>query len=234
MTRRWYLCCSSRHLEAVPEDSDGIVVPVTEYGVATLLPRYPEVYEVEEIVDAARDRGLPVQALMDFTCAGCRHLSPDGYPSLRSTLDYLASDLEVDGMVVADPYLVEVLATKYDFTVVISHTAAVDTPEKAWYFERLGADVITVDPALNSDEEAISAIRDRVSAELRAAVGAITFRDPVVFFERNLFSHATAEGIEVDPYRNDPYEPMRERIVIREVCEDLFDEVFILASGELQ
>ncbi|WP_456483257.1 U32 family peptidase [Methanopyrus kandleri] len=232
MTRRRYLCCSRHHLDTVPEDSDGIVVPVTEHGVATLLPRYPETYEVEDIVDVAKDRGLSVQALMDFTCAGCEHLSLDGYPSLRSTLDYLASDLEVDGVVVADPYLVEVLATEYDLTVVVSHTAAVDTPEKAWHFERLGADVITVDPALNSNEEEVSAIRDRVSVELRAAVGAITFRDPVAFFERNLFSHATAEGIEVDLYRNNPYEPMRERVVVWEVREELFDEVFILASGE--
>ncbi len=228
---RWYLCSSEHQLEHLPEDADGVVVPYPELGISTLLPRCPSEAEAERMIREASDRGLEVQALADFTCAGCDHLSTSEHGTFRSLLDYLIHDLEVDGIVVADPYAVE-LASEHDVTVVVSHTAAVDTPEKAWHFERLGADVITLDPALNEDEKAVKLVRERVSARLRAAVNAVTWRDPAAYFERNLQSHATRRGEALSPYRNNPYEPLRERKVVEEVREELFDEVLVILGGE--
>ncbi len=228
---RWYLCASEHQLEHLPDDADGVVVPYPGLGVATLLPRYPTEPEAERMIREAADRGLRVQALADFTCSGCEHLSASGHGTFRSTLEYLTHDLEVDGLVVADPYAVE-LAAGLDVTVVVSHTAAVDTPEKAWYFDRLGADVITVDPSLNEDESTVDAVRERVSARLRAAVNAVTWRDPVAYFERNLRSHLTRRGESPSPYKNDPYGPLRGRKVVRGVREELFDEVLIILGGE--
>ncbi|MEO2241981.1 MAG: hypothetical protein ABGY09_07945, partial [Euryarchaeota archaeon] len=81
-------------------------------------------------------------------------------------------------------------------------------------------------------ESTVNAVRERVSARLRAAVNAATWRDPVVYFERNLRSHLTRRGESPSPYKNDPYRPLRGRRVVRSVREELFDELLIILGGE--
>jgi len=197
------------HVNAVgeiSEDVDGIVVPYAELGVGTLVPRFPDPVEVSEIADEAREHGLEVEVMFDAVCLGGAPLSTDG--GYLAELDVMLEDVNPDGVVVADPYLVEVLNGRGP-RVVVSHTAWVDGPEKARFFADLGADVLTLDPHLNDDPDAVIAVKSAVpDVDLRAAVGALSCSDPVVYFERNLASHLSIDGRVPSPYRDDPYRPM--------------------------
>ncbi len=193
-------------VEEVSEDVDGIVVPYAELGVGTLVPRFPDPVEVSEIADEAREHGLEVEVMFDAVCLGGAPLSTEG--GYLAELDLMFEEVDPDGVIIADPYLVEVLRGCGP-RVIVSHTAWVDGPEKARFFAELGADVLTLDPSLNGDPETVIAVKSAVpDVDLRAAIGALSYSDPVVYFERNLASHLSIEGRVPSSYRDDPYRPM--------------------------
>ena len=55
----------------------------------------------------------------------------------------------IDSITVADPFFVEMLAKDYDMDVVVSVLSFVDSPQKAEFYEQLGAITIVIDPAVN-------------------------------------------------------------------------------------
>jgi collagenase-like PrtC family protease len=89
----------------------------------------------------------------------------------------------------ADPYLIEMIAHEYDMETVVSVLSFVDLPQKAEFYEGLGADTIVVDPVVNRDFEAI---RDATSGNLKLLVNeAYLYQCPFRYAHFNLFSQPT-------------------------------------------
>lgn len=135
------------------------------------------------------DRGVKLEMVLNSSCMGGQQLTAQGYNLLHWYLGSL-EDIGVDTVVVADPYLVEMIDREFDIPVVVSVLSFVDSPQKAEFYEQLGASSIVVDSNVNRHFDVLEAIRDAVSCELKLLVNeGCLYRCPFRYSHFNFFSH---------------------------------------------
>ncbi len=126
---------------------------------------------------------------------GGQQLTPEGYRTIDWYFDKL-NGIGIDSITVADPLFVEMLAKDYDMDVVVSVLSFVDSPQKAEFYEQLGATTIVIDPAVNRQFDKLEAIRDAVSCDLKLLVNeACLYQCPFRYAHFNFFSHANGPGL---------------------------------------
>ncbi|NYT19955.1 MAG: U32 family peptidase [Methanosarcinales archaeon] len=154
----------------------------------------PKLDEIAQQTEYAHSKGVKMEIVLNSSCMGGQHLTPEGYRAIDWYFDKLNS-IGIDSITVADPYLVEMLAKDYDMDVVVSVLSFVDTPQKAEFYEQLGATTIVVDPAVNRHFDKLEAIRDTVSCKLKLLVNeACLYQCPFRYAHFNFFSHANGPG----------------------------------------
>ena len=96
-----------------------------------------------------------------------------GQREIRRLLDFL-TEIDVDSVTVASPYLLRLVKTQYPgFKVRVSVFAIVDSPGKARQWQDLGADAICVSAvACNRDFKSLENIRKATACELQLIVNA--------------------------------------------------------------
>ena len=158
-------------------------------GRATLYAVHLE--ELKEQVDYAHQHHLKLNIVINPSCLGGAHLTFEGYTKFAWYFEEL-NKAGVDGVTVAEPYLIELLR---DFPMrrIISCIAHVESPQRAEFYEDLGADTITVDTNINRNFGVLEAIRKAVSCDLRILVNeGCLYKCPFRHAHFNLFSHITA------------------------------------------
>ncbi|WP_445474926.1 U32 family peptidase [Methanococcoides methylutens] len=154
----------------------------------------PKLEEIAQQTEYAHSKGVKMEIVLNSSCMGGQHLTPTGYRAIDWYFDKLNS-IGIDSITVADPYLVEMLAKDYDMDVVVSVLSFVDTPQKAEFYEQLGANTIVVDPAVNRHFDKLEAIRDTTSCKLKLLVNeACLYQCPFRYAHFNFFSHANGPG----------------------------------------
>ncbi|KGK98266.1 protease [Methanococcoides methylutens] len=154
----------------------------------------PKLDEIAQQTEYAHSKGVKMEIVLNSSCMGGQHLTPEGYRAIDWYFDKLNS-IGIDSITVADPYLVEMLAKDYDMDVVVSVLSFVDTPQKAEFYEQLGATTIVVDPAVNRHFDKLEAIKDTVSCKLKLLVNeACLYQCPFRYAHFNFFSHANGPG----------------------------------------
>ncbi len=147
---------------------------------------YPTIEEVREQVELAHSHGVRYDVVVNSTCPF------RGEPTRRvlERYDRYLRDLEragVDGIVAADPIILE-LAAEYFDRVTVSCLAFVNDPEKAEHYEDV-ATAITLDTSHNRRFETLEAL-SRLGMELKVIVNEGCLLDcPYRPFHFNLFSH---------------------------------------------
>jgi collagenase-like PrtC family protease len=162
-------------------------------GRATL--HAPLLDEIAMQTEYVHGNGLEMGIVMNPSCMSGQHLTSQGYNTLRWYFGKLAA-IGVDSVTVAEPYLVEMLSKEFpDINIAVSCISHVDSPERARYFEELGADAITLDTNINRNFDILENIKEVVDCELRLLVNeACLYKCPFRYFHFNLFSHMTALG----------------------------------------
>ena len=96
-----------------------------------------------------------------------------GHRKIRTMLDFLSS-IEVDSITVASPFLLRLIKRQYShFSVRVSAFACVDSSQKAYQWEQMGADNICLSAiACNRNFELLGAIKNKVSCDLQLIVNA--------------------------------------------------------------
>ncbi|MBU4374666.1 MAG: U32 family peptidase [Euryarchaeota archaeon] len=155
----------------------------------------PLLDEIAEQTRYLHGRKLNMGVVLNPSCMGGQHLTSQGYNMFRWYFGKL-SEFGVDSVTVAEPYLVELLRKEFpDIKVVVSVIAHVDSPERAWFFEELGADALTLDTNINRNFDILENIKETVGCELRLLVNeACLYKCPFRYSHFNLFSHMTALG----------------------------------------
>ena len=147
--------------------------------------------EVKEQTAYAHQHRVKLNIVMNPSCLGGYHLTYHGYKMFEWYFNEL-NKAGVDGVTVAEPYLVELL-NEYSMETVISCVAHVDSPQRAEFFEALGADAITVDTNINRDFAILDAIKTAVHCDIRVIVNeGCLYKCPFRHAHFNLFSHITA------------------------------------------
>jgi len=124
--------------------------------------------EIKEQTAYAHQHNVKLNIVMNPSCLGGYHLTLQGYKMFKWYFNEL-NKAGVDGVTVAEPYLVELLRD-YPMETVISCVAHVDSPQRAEFFEDLGADAITVDTNINRNFEVLEAITKAVNCDIRVIV----------------------------------------------------------------
>ncbi|MFZ2071251.1 MAG: peptidase U32 family protein [Halobacteriota archaeon] len=146
--------------------------------------------EVKEQTAYAHQHGVKLNVVMNPSCLGGYHLTFQGYKTFEWYFNEL-DKADVDGVTVAEPYLVELLRD-YSLETVMSCVAHVDSPQRAEFVEALGADAITVDTNINRDFGTLEAIKKTVHCNIRVIVNeGCLYKCPFRHAHFNLFSHIT-------------------------------------------
>ncbi|MCW3138604.1 MAG: U32 family peptidase [Methanophagales archaeon] len=149
------------------------------------------VSEIKEQTEFAHQHGIRMNIIVNPSCLGGQHLTYEGFKMLEWYFNEL-NKAGVDGVTVAEPFLVEMLR-EYPMETVVSCVSHVDSPQKAAFYEELGADAITVDTNINRDFEILEAIKRAVSCRIRVIVNeGCLYKCPFRYAHFNLFSHVTA------------------------------------------
>ena len=147
--------------------------------------------EIKEQTAYAHQHNVKMNIVMNASCLGGYHLTFEGYKMFEWYFGEL-NKAGVDGVTVAEPYLIELLRD-FSMETVVSCVAHVDSPQRAEFFEDLGADGITVDTNINRDFQTLEAILRAVHCDIRVIVNeACLYKCPFRYSHFNLFSHITS------------------------------------------
>jgi len=153
-------------------------------------------FAFEREIKKVNAKGLNFNYLLNTTCLDNQELSRSMHRHLAKLLDWL-QDLSVDSVTVSLPYIMGFVKKNYPgFKVAVSTMAQVDTPDKAKFWEDLGADKITLyEVNVNRDFNLISKIRKSVKCELQLiANNGCLYNCPFTVYHGLLCSHASQRG----------------------------------------
>lgn len=154
------------------------------------LPRVSREQLARHVADVKR-AGSSFTYVLNSSCLGNREFSSTGHADIVRFLGFL-SEIGVDYVTVALPQLIEMVRRHAPgLKVRVSTIAFVDSPQRARFFEELGAHEITLDFNINRDFRRLRAIRKAVSLELALIVNDFCLlRCPWVSFHYNAIGHA--------------------------------------------
>jgi collagenase-like PrtC family protease len=163
--------------------------------------QYVESFErLGEQVRMCHDVGVHFEILLDAPCFGAQHLWVRGQPLF---IEYLrqVEQVGVDGVIVADPVVIELAQLHTELHVTVSHVGFVDSVFRARFYERMGVDAIILDPVLNRQHGRLQKVIEALEqAQPRLLLNEGCFAEcPYRVFQWNLASHPDK------PVRNDYY-----------------------------
>lgn len=159
--------------------------------------------EIKEQTAYAHQHDIKMNIVINASCLGGYHLTFEGYKVFEWYFGEL-NKADIDGITVAEPYLIELLK-EFPVETVVSCVAHVDSPQRAEFFEDLGADTITVDTNINRDFQTLEAILRAVNCDIRILVNeACLYKCPFRYSHFNLFSHITTPRSSFLNARNQP------------------------------
>jgi len=154
----------------------------------------PLITDLKEMADLAHEYKIEIDVVINPSCFGGTHLTPHGYNTILWYLNQL-NNIGIDSITVAEPYIIELL-NDFSMKTVVSCISMVNSPQRARFFENMGADVITLDPDINRDFKMLNAIKKSVSCDLRLMVNeGCLYKCPFRYSHFNLFSHVTTAGM---------------------------------------
>lgn len=149
--------------------------------------------------------GLEFNYLLNATCISNQEWTFYGQKNIRRTLDWLV-DMKVAAVTVSIPYLLEFIKKNYPgLKVYVSVLSAVNSIERARYWQGLGADKITLfNTDLNRNFALLKLIRKNVNCRLQLIANAnCLYQCPFYISHGIMASHASqarhiSEGFAID------------------------------------
>lgn len=158
-------------------------------GRATL--HSARIADIKEQTAYAHQHDLKMNIVVNPSCLGGYHLTFEGYKLFKWYFEEL-NKADVDGVTVAEPYFIELLRD-FSMETVVSCIAHVDSPQRAEFFEDLGADTIAVDTNINRNFAVLEAITKAVNCDIKVLVNeGCLYKCPFRHAHFNLFSHITS------------------------------------------
>jgi collagenase-like PrtC family protease len=164
----------------------------------------PKFDDLADYVAGTHRRGIEFFYCLNVACLGNREFTADGQRWLVERLGAL-DDLGIDGIVLSNPYLLAFAHKRFPrLRIAVSTAAAIDSVDKALFFERQGASVLYLPEYINRDFPLLKQIRKRARASLvlLANVGCL-LQCPIRQYHINLVSHSN-ESAELGTYVDYP------------------------------
>jgi collagenase-like PrtC family protease len=164
----------------------------------------PKADELAAYVASAREKRIAFFYCLNVACLGNREFTADGQRWLVEHLGWL-DDLGVEGIVLSNPYLIAFAHKRFpSLKIAVSTAVAIDSVDKAQFFERQGASVLYLPEFINRDFSLLTQIRKRTRAELVLLANAgCLLHCPIRQYHINLVSHS-GESLELGTYVDYP------------------------------
>ncbi|MBF0430868.1 MAG: U32 family peptidase [Fibrobacteria bacterium] len=176
-------------------------------GKSSMAQAEPSRQEVARTVTEAHNRNMEFNYLINSTCIGNMELTRKGYKQIRKLLDWL-SDIKVDRITLALPFLVEMVHKQYpNFKINVSTQAGVNTLESVKYWEDIGANAITLSHVdMNRDFKELRRIAENTDIELQLIANMTCKRRcPYSTLHGNFNAHSSQTWAKTNRYNMDYY-----------------------------
>ncbi len=147
-------------------------------------------------VKYAHQKNIKFNYLLNSACLGNREWTRSGSKAIRKLLDWLAG-INVDSVTVSVPYLAEIVKRHYPhFFLKVGIYANIDSPERAVFWQDLGADMLTLESfSINRNFSVLGSIRKAVSCRLQLIANFTCLsRCPMQPYHMTGLSHASASS----------------------------------------
>lgn len=137
--------------------------------------------------------GIAFNYLLNGSCFGNREWTRSWQKKVTALLAKLG-DMGVRRVTVSTPFLLEMVKRRFpEFKVKVGIYAQVDTPQRARFWEDLGADAITLESfSINRDFRRLTAIRQAVRCSLQLIANHLCLPNcPLQSYHQNGFAHAS-------------------------------------------
>lgn len=164
----------------------------------------PKADHLADYVEYARKKGVAFFYCLNVACLGNREFTAEGQRWLVERLGWL-EDIGAEGVVLSNPYLVAFAHRRFPKLKIAASTAcAIDSVDKAQFFEQQGADLLYLPEFINRDFPLLRQIRKRVHSRLvlLANVGCL-LHCPIRQYHINVVSHSN-ESLELGTYVDYP------------------------------
>ena len=159
-------------------------------GSGRIMPNI-EMEQFHDIVDMIHESSIRVNLVINSTCEG-----EDWYnsASVESTIRYIGiahQQYGVEAVTVANPfYITEIRKNFPNIEICASVLADIDTVEKALFYNKAGANVITPDVNINRNIQVLLDMRNFTNAEIKLMVNeGCLYNCPFRKFHFNYISH---------------------------------------------
>ena len=170
------------------------VLPTSMIGSGGSGPDIPQmtIKHAEEYIKLAHSAGFKFNYLLNAPCLNNMEWHEDTHQELLQHLEWL-SDIEMDSVTVAIPYLIELIKRQFPHLKVEASTIThVNSVARAKFLESLGVDAIMLDSNINRDFKLIKAIRSSVKCELGMLTNSLClYQCPYEYYHNNTLGHAS-------------------------------------------
>ncbi len=170
------------------------VLPTSTIGSGMMGPDVPRMtpQHAGEYIRQAHEAGLTFNYLLNSPCLGNKEWQEDTHKELIAHLAWL-SEVQVDFVTIAIPYLMEVAKSQFPrLKVEVSTIAHVNSVARAKMFEDMGVDSIILDANINRDFKLLEAIRDAVDCKLGVLTNSLClYQCPYEYYHNNTMGHAS-------------------------------------------
>ena len=205
--------------------------------------------KLKNSIQIAHQHNLKFYYLLNSACMANQEFSRATSNRIIRLLDTIV-DAGADGVVVAIPYLLNLIKKRYpNLKVSISTFAGIESPQRARFWEDNGADRLILDQNLNRNKTVLEKIRKSVKCELEVFANVMClFKCPFCFTHSTSIGHSSStedplQGFGVDYYSyrctlsrlQDPVELIRGRFIRPEdigAYEDIGIDVFKISDRQ--
>jgi collagenase-like PrtC family protease len=164
----------------------------------------PKIDELAAYVADARAKGIEFFYCLNAACIGNAEFTAEGQRWLVERLGWLV-DSGIEGVVLSNPYMIAFTRRRFPrLKMAVSTAAAIDSVDKALFFQGQGASVLYLPEFINRDFPLLRQIRSRVRSKLvlLANVGCV-LHCPIRHYHINLVSHSN-DSMELGTYVDYP------------------------------
>jgi collagenase-like PrtC family protease len=145
-------------------------------------------------IEKIKKAGFEFCYLLNASCLGNIEYTFSGRKKIINFLNLLV-ETGVDVVTVTVPFLVEFIRERYpQLKINTSVYSNIDSLEKAIFFEKLGANRITLDPNINRNFPLLKKIREKIKIDLQILVNtSCLFSCPQRYYHANVTGHFSTD-----------------------------------------
>ncbi|NOQ55523.1 MAG: hypothetical protein GQ477_01815 [Nanohaloarchaea archaeon] len=174
--------------------------PQEYFGSGRVTPKY-ELVDFIDVIKFCHENGLKVNLLLNSQCEGLEWYNPQNVSRIINYVKDLHNNHELDTVTIANPLFIQKIRKELPkIKICASVLSYVNSVQRAMFFDKFGVDEIIPDRDINRDLELLIQIKESVNAKLKLMVNeGCLYECPYKLFHDNWISHASKEGIRIDP-----------------------------------